>query len=136
MTEFELDTRLQADCFEICELKLSKLLLLDNGKLPWLILVPKVAGATELIDLSAEQQTELLAEVNQASNILNDLYQPDKLNVAAIGNVVSQLHVHVIGRYKNDPVWPSPVWGNLADEPYHEEALQKRLTELKQAFTD
>lgn len=134
MTEFTLDERLQADCFEVADLTLSRLLLLDNETVPWLILVPKIADVTELIDLTAEQQSQLLDEINQVSQIVKRLFSPDKLNVAAIGNVVKQLHVHVIGRYKNDPVWPSPVWGNLQDQPYHEEQLQTRLALIRNAL--
>jgi diadenosine tetraphosphate (Ap4A) HIT family hydrolase len=136
MNKFQLDERLQADCFEVVELENCQVLLLDNRQIPWLILVPKVIGATELTDLPIEQQQAILTEINQASSIISKLFNPEKLNIAAIGNVVSQLHIHVIGRYHSDPVWPSPVWGNLNDDPYHEQELQKRMTLLKQAFSE
>ncbi|AWB68705.1 HIT family protein [Saccharobesus litoralis] len=134
LKEFSLDPRLQADCFTVAELELSKLLLLDNSQVPWLILVPKVADVAEITDLNPNQQTQLLAEINLVSSVVQDAFSPDKLNVAAIGNVVNQLHVHIIGRYHTDPVWPSPVWGNLQDEPYHEDELAIRLNTIRSAL--
>ena len=131
---FRLDERLQADCFEIADLELSTLLLLDNRSLPWLILVPRKHKARELTDLDYEEQHELLSEINLITRVQQKLFTPDKINTAAIGNVVDQLHIHIIGRYKTDPVWPSPVWGNLQDEPYREGELQQRIQLLKHAL--
>lgn len=131
---FMLDARLQADCFVITELELSTLMLMDNRNVPWLILVPRKEKAEELTDLSLTEQQILLQEINLVTDIQKKLFNPDKINTAAIGNVVNQLHIHVIGRFKNDPVWPAPVWGNLHDEPYHEGELQQRIQLLKHAI--
>ncbi|MCU4677223.1 HIT family protein [Catenovulum sp. 2E275] len=131
---FMLDARLQADCVEVANLELSKLLLMDNRNVPWLILVPRKEKAIEITDLSITEQHMLLQEINLVTQIQQKLFNPDKINTAAIGNIVAQLHVHVIGRFKTDPVWPAPVWGNLQAEPYHKGELQQRVQLLRHAM--
>src|SRR3546814_13562644 len=84
---------------------------MDDSNYPWLVLVPRVAGASELVDLDPMQRRELGDEIDQASRLLRDAFVPFKLNVAALGNLVPQLHVHVIARFETDPAWPAPVWG-------------------------
>lgn len=106
---------------------------MDNRKFPWLILVPMVAGVSEWIDLEREQQHLLSDEIMITSHLLKALVTPDKLNVANLGNKVSQLHVHVIARYTTDPAWPNAIWGGEA-APYGEEELKKFLYELRVAF--
>jgi diadenosine tetraphosphate (Ap4A) HIT family hydrolase len=118
---FKLDSRLKNDCFLIKELKLSKLLLMNNKLYPWFILVPKRSNITEIIDLNFEDQKILLSEINEISKIIQQKYQPDKLNIAALGNVVSQLHIHIIARYKNDATFPQPVWVSNKKEEYGDE---------------
>jgi len=117
MTDFQLDARLSNDCYELGALPLCKVLLMDNGSVPWFILVP-VLQATELTDLGTADQQQLLAEINLLAGFLQTIPSVEKLNIAALGNVVSQLHVHVIGRNKDDACWPDPVWGRLPDAPY------------------
>ena len=119
MTDFILDERLASDCVEVCELKLSKLLLMNDKRFPWLILVPKVNKKQyEIHHLSKEDQLTLLEEITKVSEFMEDLFHPYKLNVAAIGNIVSQMHVHIVARFEMDDAWPAPVWGYGTREEY------------------
>ncbi|MBC6941953.1 MAG: HIT domain-containing protein [Xanthomonadales bacterium] len=127
---FMLDARLAADSHPIGDLALSSLRLMDDARFPWLILVPRIAGARELVDLDAGDRGALLDEITAVGRALELELQPDKLNIAALGNVVAQLHVHVIARYRNDAAWPQPVWGHgtaCAYAPAAREALVARL---------
>jgi len=131
---FHLDQQLAADTHPIALLPLSELRLMDDANYPWLVLVPRVADVRELIDLDAAQQAQLLDEIGRVSRLLQALYRPHKLNVAALGNSVPQLHVHVIARREDDPAWPRPVWGMTAARAYSPEALVERIRELQQAL--
>lgn len=108
---FQLDPQLEKDTFFVRDLTLCRVLLAKNATWPWLILVPRRENVSELVELSAVDQAELLREIDQACHTLKKLATPDKLNVAAIGNVVRQLHIHVVARRVGDPGWPKPVWG-------------------------
>lgn len=109
---FVVDPRLEADSVFIADGPLSQLRLMDDARFPWLVLVPRVPGATEWIDLDGASQRLLLAEINQAGALLRQHFGPiDKLNIGALGNIVRQLHVHVVGRREGDAAWPGPVWG-------------------------
>ena len=130
---FELDHRLARDAREITNLPLCNLRLMDNKKFPWVVLVPRVADAVEWIDLSREEQHQLSDEIAVVSHILQALVTPQKLNVATLGNQVSQLHIHVIARYKGDPAWPNPVWGGPS-EAYGEEEARRFIYDLKSAI--
>ena len=134
MNDWRLDARLADDTHPVAQWPLCELRLMDDSHHPWLILVPRVAGATELIDLSDAQQHALVREVSQASRLLREHFSPDKLNVAALGNVVSQLHVHVIARYTGDVAWPKPVWGQAAPRSYTPEALVERIATLREGL--
>ena len=116
MAEFELDARLAADCHPLGRLGHCRLLLADVAEVPWLILVPE-SGATELIDLPAPLQRELSDHAATLSELLRRRLGVDKINVAAIGNVVRQLHLHVVGRYHDDYCWPGVVWGASGATP-------------------
>jgi diadenosine tetraphosphate (Ap4A) HIT family hydrolase len=118
MTAFQLDPRLDADTIPLGRLTLSRVLLMNDARYPWLILVPERPDVTEIIDLSVADRVTLLHEVSAASEVLRSLYQPDKLNVGALGNRVRQLHVHVLARYQSDAAWPGPVWGVGEAQPY------------------
>lgn len=133
---FILDQRLESDCHYVADLPLSRVLLLDNTQVPWLILVPRVENVQESIDMTQQQQLQLHRESAFISGLLKSMFAPDKLNVAAIGNIVSQLHVHHIARFCNDCCWPAPVWGNIAPSPYEPVLLASRLDLLKQAIGD
>ena len=109
---WSLHPQLQNDTAPVGDLALSRVLSFNAADYPWLILVPRRAGVTEIIDLGADA-ARLMAEIVQVSRVLKDVTSCDKLNVAAIGNVVPQLHVHVVARRKDDPLWPKPVWGAM-----------------------
>ncbi len=130
---FELDRRLSNDSHDVTNLPLCNVRLMDNKRFPWLILVPRVEGASEWIDLSREQQHQLSDEIAILSHLLQALVTPEKLNIATLGNQVSQLHIHLIARYKADAAWPNPVWG-AASEPYGEEELRRFAYELRSAI--
>lgn len=118
---FHLHDRLQADTAPVAQLPLCRVLLMDNRVWPWLILVPAQPGLTEIHQLSREDQHRLVDEIALASRTLEVLFAPDKINVGALGNLVPQLHVHVIARSKGDPAWPGPVWGSGFAERYSPE---------------
>ena len=120
---FALDARLAADTFHVGDLPLCSVLLMDDSRFPWLILVPRREQASELTDLSSEDSGTLIDEIRLAIGVMQALAKPDKVNVGALGNVVAQLHVHVVGRYRSDPAWPGPVWGFGARQPYPDHAL-------------
>jgi diadenosine tetraphosphate (Ap4A) HIT family hydrolase len=131
---FSLDNRLAADSHYITDLPLSQLRLMDNKLFPWLLLVPQVENASEWIDLSREQQHQLSDEITICSHFMQALVTPDKLNIATLGNMVSQLHIHLIGRYKGDPAWPDPVWGK-GSAAYSEEERSKFIYDIKTALS-
>jgi diadenosine tetraphosphate (Ap4A) HIT family hydrolase len=109
--------------------------LCDDAHHPWLILVPRVENAIEIVDLDPDQQATLIREIDRASRALQTTMKPHKLNVAALGNVVPQLHVHIIARYLEDIAWPRPVWGMAAAASYSPEALIARVDILRAALT-
>ena len=130
MSDFSLHSQLAADCIEIADLPLSKLLLLNDSQYPWFILVPRVADITEIYQLDWEAQQQLLNESSMVSEFIADYFNADKINVAALGNMVPQLHLHHIVRFKNDKAWPGPVWGAHPAVPYQEAELQELLNKL------
>ena len=132
--DWTLHPRLAADSHPVLSLGLSELRLMDDANYPWLVLVPRVPDARELVDLSQPQQAQLLDEIVRASRALQQLFRPHKLNVAALGNVVPQLHVHVIARQTDDPAWPSPVWGKVEARAYEPEALVECVRRLRAAL--
>ncbi|MFD0938828.1 HIT domain-containing protein [Methylobacterium trifolii] len=124
-TDFTLDPRLSADTAPVGDLALSSVLLMDDSRFPWLILVPRRTGVSEVTDLSPLDGAALWEEIRIAVGVMQALSQPDKVNVGALGNVVAQLHVHVIGRFRSDPAWPGPVWGHGARKAYPPHALSQ-----------
>ena len=121
---FELDERLQNDSYFVCQLSLSQVRLINDSQFIWCVLIPEINKVVEVIDLNELQQSQMWLESALLSRALKAGFAPDKLNVAAIGNVVSQLHVHHICRFKTDVAWPAPVWGRQAMVNYQEsEAL-------------
>ena len=128
---YELHPQLAADTHPLGTLGLCELRLMDDANYPWLVLVPRVAEARELVDLDAAQRHQLTDEIDLAARLLRDAFRPHKLNVAALGNMVPQLHVHVIAREENDPAWPAPVWGRVAARSYPPEALVERVRLLR-----
>lgn len=127
---FALDPRLAADTHPVAQLALCELRLMDDSHYPWLVLVPRVPATRDLIDLDHGRQHLLCDEIDRASRLLRDAFRPHKLNVAALGNVVAQLHVHVVARFEDDPAWPAPVWGKVEARPYTPEKLVERIARL------
>lgn len=125
--DFVLHPQLAADCFEVAELPLSRVLLLNDARYPWLVLVPRQAGAVELTDLDPAAQQQLLLEMNAALTWVAAQPEIAKTNIGALGNLVPQLHVHVVGRHSADPAWPGPVWGHSAAESYVPAVAQQRI---------
>ncbi len=108
---FILDSKLDNDAIEVAELTLCKVLLMNNSLFPWLILVPKINNVVELFDLDAENRRILVEETSQIAGMLKNITSADKINIATLGNIVAQMHIHIIARHKNDAAWPNPVWG-------------------------
>jgi diadenosine tetraphosphate (Ap4A) HIT family hydrolase len=133
-TRYELHPQLAADTHPLATFALCDLRLMDDANYPWLILVPRLPAARELLDLDATQRHQLGDEIDRAGRLLRDVFQPYKLNVAALGNLVPQLHVHVIARFEHDPAWPAPVWGRVAARPYIPEGLIERISQLQEAL--
>lgn len=116
--------------FELCQA-----LLMNDQQYPWLILVPMVNDIREAFELSEAQQKQLMQESNFVSKALSEGFDADKMNQAALGNMVPQLHIHHIARFKSDAAWPGPVWGRLPAKPYSEGELSKMLTKVKQLLS-
>jgi diadenosine tetraphosphate (Ap4A) HIT family hydrolase len=127
MTDFVLDPRLAADTAFIADGPLSQVRLMDDTRFPWLVLVPRVNGVSEWLELDGGQQRLLLAEINQAGQLIRAQPGVEKLNIGALGNIVRQLHVHLIGRHDGDPAWPGPVWGQGAAVRHAPAALATQI---------
>ena len=121
---FVLDDRLARDTFVIGDLPLCRALLMNDSRWPWLILVPRREGLVELIDLELVDQTQLMEEAGRASRFLKTHARADKINVGALGNVVRQLHLHIVARVIGDRAWPGPIWGHGAAAPYKDTTAQ------------
>ncbi|SFO96614.1 HIT family protein [Pseudomonas borbori] len=127
---FVLDSRLQQDTLPVGDFPLCRLLLMNDANYPWFILVPRREEVSELFQLDGLDQQALWQEATMLAETLKDAFGADKMNIATLGNVVSQLHVHVIARRRDDPAWPAPVWGRLPAQPYGDEqvlAIKDRL---------
>jgi diadenosine tetraphosphate (Ap4A) HIT family hydrolase len=134
MTDFTLHERLSADTVEIARWPLSLLLLMNARQWPWLILVPQRPSLRDLHDVPPADHARLMAEITLASRTLVRLFAPDKINVAALGNVVPQLHIHIIARHVSDPAWPRPVWSSDPPAPYEADVLAARVEQLRRAL--
>ena len=132
---FTLHPVITHDTVEITRLALCRVLLMDDRSWPWLILVPAQPDLRELYELEPADRATLMEEIAQVSTALRDLYQPHKINVAALGNNVDQLHVHVIARFRHDPAWPRPVWGMLPRELYEPHERDTLVRALRDALT-
>ncbi len=120
---FELHPQLQKDCITLGNFPLCRVLLMNDANYPWFILVPQREGLREIYELNEADLYLLMHESVAFSRALTTLFKPDKLNIAALGNVVPQLHVHHIARFEHDPAWPAPVWGKLPAKPYAAERI-------------
>ena len=134
MAMFQLHERLAADTAEVTRLNLSRVLLMRDARYPWLVLVPEREDIVELHRLAQADRLNLMAEIVLASQVLEREFSPDKINVGSLGNLVPQLHVHVLARRRGDAAWPGPVWGHGEAEAYDDAALSALLGRLRQAF--
>jgi len=132
--EFQLAAQLAADTLEVAELPLCRVLLMDREALPWYVLVPRRDGLREIHELDRTDQQQLIAESSAVSRAMQRLYAPDKLNIAAIGNLVPQLHLHHVARWAHDPVWPQPVWGRIDATRCLAETAAARIDAMRQSL--
>ena len=131
---FELHNQLKEDTVTVGRFPLSLVLLHKDSQYPWLILVPQRPEITEIHHLDAEDRQQLMEESCRVAEVMVDLFAPRKMNVAALGNMVPQLHLHHIARFEKDPAWPQPIWGKVPPLPYTETALAERLQRLRHAL--
>lgn len=131
---FQLHPQLEKDCIPVGQLALSRLLLMNDRQFPWLILVPEIEGITEIYQLNKAQRGLLIEESSTLAERLTTLYKADKINIAAIGNLVPQLHMHHVARFRSDKAWPAPVWGKFPALPYSEQELAKTISLITAAL--
>lgn len=131
---FALHAQLAADTLVVGDFPLCRLLLMNDAQYPWCILVPRIAGAKELHRLDDADQLQLLRESTALSRAMEAVFAPHKMNVAALGNVVPQLHTHHIARYRGDPAWPAPVWGKHPAQAYELEKSAERIALIQKAL--
>lgn len=129
-----LDPRLENDTVPVTDLPLSRVLLMRDARYPWLILVPAIPGLSELDELEPADRTRLFDEIAACARALRALYAPEKINVGALGNIVRQLHIHVVARRTDDPAWPGPVWGYGEAVPYAPEELAQTCDRIASAL--
>jgi diadenosine tetraphosphate (Ap4A) HIT family hydrolase len=131
---WSLHSQLKKDTIDIGDLPLCRVLVIKDAHYPWLLLVPRREGAVEIIDLDEVAQAQLMTEISRVSRALKEITGCDKLNVAALGNVVRQLHVHLIARFTGDTAWPNPVWGHGERVAYAEPERESRIAALRSAL--
>lgn len=130
-TEFVLHPQLEKDTFFIGALKSSNILLMNDSRYPWIILVPRINGVCDITDLSAEQRADFNEEINHVAALLKKAYQPERMNIAMLGNIVPQLHCHIIARFKEDFAWAKPVWG-IGEAILYTKEQQEKIIPLLQ----
>ncbi len=128
---FHLDARLEQDTLPAGRLELCEIHLLNDARWPWLVLVPQRSDCSEIFDLNDDEQLQLARETALISKVLQKLTEAEKINTGALGNIVRQLHVHVIARFENDANWPGPVWGFGVAEPYSKVAASRLISQLQ-----
>jgi diadenosine tetraphosphate (Ap4A) HIT family hydrolase len=136
MSDFALDPNLAANAIVLGDLGLSRLIAMNDANYPWLILVPRRPDLTELTDLPRAERIRLMDEIAEVSDALAAVTRPHKLNVAAIGNRVRQLHIHVVARFEGDPAWPDPIWGKHPMRAFSSEAAEAFTDSIKAALAD
>lgn len=134
MGEWKLDNTLAGDTFPIGSFASCDVLLMNDARWPWLILAPRIPDASELHELYTDQRQDIDMEVAFVAGVLKEITRCEKINIAAIGNVVRQLHIHVIARQKNDDNWPGPVWGHGTKKPYSSEHAEQFSDMLREAL--
>jgi diadenosine tetraphosphate (Ap4A) HIT family hydrolase len=131
---FTLHSQLAADTAEVLDLQICRVLLMNDSRYPWIILVPKQENLVELHDLDTKSYSIVTDEIRHASEIMSELFTAHKINIGALGNMVPQLHIHVIVRQTGDPAWPGPVWGVGSAIPYISSDLTSRIQRIDSAF--
>ncbi len=134
MSDFKVHDQLLNDCAVVGDAELCRVLLMNDARFPWLILVPRINGLRDFHEVSSEHRPALFTEIESASLAVKNLIDADKINVAALGNQVPQLHVHVIGRLKSDVAWPGPVWGVGTPIPYQDVERNERIELVSEAM--
>ena len=134
MSPFQLHPRLQQDCYSVGHFALCQILMMNDRQYPWFILVPQRNDISEIYQLQEQDRQQLLTESCWLAEKLDDLYQPDKLNIAAIGNLVPQLHIHHVARFKTDIAWPAPIWGKFAPQAYAEPDAKMHIARLRDSL--
>jgi diadenosine tetraphosphate (Ap4A) HIT family hydrolase len=134
MLPFTLSPQLEKDTLFIHDLRLSSLRLMNDTRFPWFVLVPRRANLREWVDLLPGDQRTLMREINSVSRMMQKMFNPDKLNIAALGNMVPQLHIHIIARFTNDAAWPKPVWGVGDAVPYEQSHLDHITPKIISCF--
>lgn len=133
---FELHPQLDKDCLVLGDFPLCRLLLCKDANYPWCILVPRANDVREIYQLSEGEQRQLIWESSYLARILDLMYKADKINIAALGNMVPQLHIHHIARYIKDPAWPGPVWGVAPAKPYSKNELAETAAKITGSLTE
>ena len=136
MNSFQLHPRLEQDCLFVEKWPLSMLLLMNDSQYPWFILVPQRCDISEIYQLNTEDRQQLMLESCWLAEALVDIYQPDKLNIANIGNLVPQLHVHHVARFQTDVAWPAPIWGKFPANKYPEQEAQFQIQRMRGRLQD
>ncbi|MAJ42860.1 MAG: HIT family protein [Litorivicinaceae bacterium] len=132
---FVIDSQLKQTSYPLTSLDVCDLRLVDDQRWPWLLIIPRVPHAVELIDITPDLRAQVWLEIDHVGRVMRDQFSPHKLNIAALGNQVRQLHVHCIARFPEDEAWPNPVWGVGDSVPYDSELLNSRLNALRDAFS-
>jgi diadenosine tetraphosphate (Ap4A) HIT family hydrolase len=136
MSPFQLHPRLQQDCFSVGQFTLSRILMMNDNQYPWFILVPQRKGIKEIYELSQSDRQLLMDESCLLAKTMVELYRPDKLNIAAIGNLVPQLHVHHVARYQTDIAWPGPIWGKFPVSTYAGQTAELQIARLRERLKE
>lgn len=130
-TEFVLHPQLEKDTFFIGSLNLSNILLMNDSRYPWIILVPQINDIGDITDLSTQQRADFIEEINHAASLIKQHFQPERMNIAMLGNIVPQLHCHIIARFKEDFAWAKPVWG-IGEAVFYTKEQQEKIIPLLQ----
>jgi len=131
MAKFELHPQLERDTASFGDLPLCRVLVINDANFPWLLLVPRRPDIVEITDLDEVEQAQLMTEITRVAHAMKEVTKCDKLNIAALGNMVPQLHVHIIARFRSDVAWPKPVWGAAPPRAYDREELHNFITPLR-----
>lgn len=131
---FKLHPTLERDTVEVVDLELCRVLLMRDETYPWLILVPMREGLRDLDELCEADRTLAMAEIGSVSKVMKAIFEPDKMNVGALGNIVEQLHIHIVARFKSDPAWPAPVWGATPPKDYEDAPREALINLLRQVL--